>query len=148
MKKWASPAVERTDREPWVDVRRTVVRCSMYSRVRTFIVTGCTVLTSLGSGAHVGDAQELQGIIGSYYPTQLVPGQTNVLNLATTRSPIQSIEITPSKGIMVTGMKQRDLHQGAIWWQVTITVAKDAAPGPRRLVAVQPTGRTAPVTLM
>jgi hypothetical protein len=121
----------------------------MYSRVRTFILTGCTVLASLGPGAHVGDAQEPQSIIGSYYPTQLIPGQTNVLNVAMgARNPIQSIEITPSTGIMVTGMKQRDLHQGAIWWEFTIAVAKDATPGPRMLVAVQPTGRTIPVTLM
>jgi hypothetical protein len=121
----------------------------MYSRARTFILTGCTVLACLGPGAHVGDAQEPQIIIGSYYPTQLVPGQTNVLNVAMgARNPVQSIEITPSTGIMVTGTKQRDLHQGAIWWEFTIAVAKDAAPGPRTLVAVQPTGRTAPVTLM
>lgn len=120
----------------------------MYSSVRTFIVAGCAVLASLAPGAHVGNAQEVQGLIGSYYPTQLVPGQTTVLNLATGRTPVQSIEITPSTGITVTGLKPRDLSQGSVWWEVTIAVAKDAAPGPRTLVAVQSTGRTAPVTVM
>ncbi len=121
----------------------------MYSRVRTLIVTGCTVLAFLVPVVHVGDAQEVPGVIGSYYPTQLIPGQTNVLNVAMgARNPVQSIEITPSTGIMVTGMKKRDLHQGSIWWEFTITVSKDAAPGPRKLVAVQPTGRTAPATIM
>jgi hypothetical protein len=119
----------------------------MSSRVRTFIVTGCTVLALLGPAAHVGDAQAVPGVIGSYYPTQLAAGQTTVVNLATSRIPIQSIEITPSAGMMVVDMKQRDLNQGAIWWAVSIAVAKDAAPGPRMLVAVQPTGRTAPITL-
>jgi len=121
----------------------------MYSRIRTFIVTGCTVLAFLGPVAHLGDAQEVPGVIGSYYPTQLIPGQTNVLNVAMgARNPVQSIEITPSTGIMVTGMKERDLHQGSIWWEFTLAVAKDAAAGPRKLVAVQPPGRTAPVTIM
>ena len=74
----------------------------MYSRIRAFIVTGCTVLAFLGPVAHAGDAQEAPGVIGSYYPTQLIPGQTNVLNVAMgARNPVQSIEITPSSGITI-----------------------------------------------
>ena len=46
-------------------------------------------------------------------------------------------------------MTSRDLNQGSVWWEFNIAVAKDAAPGPRTLVAVQQqTGRTAPVALM
>jgi hypothetical protein len=102
----------------------------------------------LGAGAHAGNAQPVPGVIGSYYPTQLVPGQATVLHLALGRNnPVQSIEITPSTGITVSGMTSRDLNQGSVWWEFTVTVAKDAAPGPRTLVAVQQTGRTAPVTL-
>jgi hypothetical protein len=63
-------------------------------------------------------------------------------------NPVLSIEITPSAGVTVTGMTSRDLYQGSLWWEFTIDVARDAAPGPRTLVAVQQRGRTAPVTLM
>ncbi len=120
----------------------------MRSRTRTCIVAAWTVLAFLGAAAHVGYAQPVQGVIGSVYPTQLIPGQTTVLHVALGRNnPVQSIEITPSAGIMVTGTASRDLNQGSVWWEFTLLVAKDAAPGPRTLVAVQQTGRTAPVTL-
>jgi hypothetical protein len=130
----------------------------MYSRVSTLIVTGCVVLAFVGPSARVGEAQVPRAILesvypprvlGDYYPTQLVPGQTNVLHVATgAQNQIQSIEITPSTGITVTGMKARNLGQGAAWWEFTIAVAKDAAPGPRMLVAQMATGvRTAPGTL-
>ena len=117
--------------------------------VRTSVMTGCIALTVLGAAPRVSDAQQVPGVIGSYYPTQLIPGQTTVLHLALGRNnPVQSIEITPSTSITVTGMNSRDLNQGSIWWEFTVNVARDAAPGPRTLVAVQQTGRTAPVTLM
>ena len=116
--------------------------------VRAMVRSGCLVLASLGAGAHVGSAQAVQGVIGSYYPTQLIPGQATTLHLALGRNnPVQSIEITPPAGITVTDMTSRDLNQGSVWWEFTVNVAKDAAPGPRTLVAVQQTGRTAPVTL-
>lgn len=114
---------------------------------RTMVRTGCLLLT-LGAGAHASSAQQVQGVIGSVYPTQLIPGQATMLHLALGRNnPVQSIEITPSTGITVSGMTSRDLNQGSVWWEFTVTVAKDAAPGQRTLVAVQQTGRTAPVTL-
>ncbi len=116
--------------------------------VRTVVRNGCLVLTVLGASAHAGHAQEVRGVIGSYYPAQLIPGQATVLHVALGRNnPVQSIEITPSAGITVTGMTARDLNQGSIWWEFTVNVARDAAAGPRTLVAVQQTGRTAPVTL-
>jgi hypothetical protein len=123
----------------------------MDSRVRVLILIGCTALAFLGPGARASNAQEAEAVIGSYFPTQLVPGETNVLHLATpARNPaqnIQSIEIIPSTGIMVTGMTQRNLGQGALWSAFTVVVAKDAAPGPRMLVAVLPMGKSAPVTI-
>jgi len=120
----------------------------MRSRARICIVAACTVLTFLGAAARVGYAQPLQGVIGSVYPTQLIPGQTTVLHVALGRNnPVRSIEITPSAGIMVTATASRDLNQGSVWWEFTLVIAKDAAPGPRTLVAVQQNGRTAPVTL-
>ena len=94
-------------------------------------------------------AQETPGVIGSYYPSQLARGRTTVLNLALGRNnPVTSIEITPSAGITVQSTANRDLNQGSIWYTFTVNVAADAAPGPRTVVAVQRTGRTAPVTVM
>jgi hypothetical protein len=114
--------------------------------IPTLAVFTCVAL--IGS-AHVGHAQQVQGVIGSIYPTQLMPGERNVLHIALGRNnPVQSIEITPSTGITVSDMSSRDLNQGSVWWEFTVTVAKDATPGPRMLVAVQQTGRTAPVTML
>jgi hypothetical protein len=121
----------------------------MRSRARVFIVICFAVLASIGSGSYVGGAQEPPGTLGSYFPTQLIPGETTVLYVSTAaRSPIESIEIAPSAGISVTGMKRRDNNQGGIWYEFTVAVAKDAAPGTRMLVGVQRTGRTAPVMLL
>jgi hypothetical protein len=72
-----------------------------------------------------------------------------VVHLALGRNnPVQAVEITPSAGVTVSDMKFRDLNQGSVWWEFTVTVARDAAPGPRTLVAVQQSGRTAPVTVL
>lgn len=121
----------------------------MRSLLRSLTATACVVYACLGPGVSISGAQARgPAVIGSYFPTQLVPGQANVLHVAMVRNnPVLSLEITPSDGITVTGMTSRDLFQGAVWWEFTIDVAKDAAPGPRMLVAVQQTGRTAPVTL-
>jgi hypothetical protein len=78
-----------------------------------------------------------------------MPGQSTSVHVALARNnPVQSIEITPSTGIAVSDLKFRDLNQGSVWWEFTVTVARDAAPGPRALVAVQQNGRTAPVSLL
>ena len=99
--------------------------------------------------AHISYAQQVPGVIGSVYPTQLMPGQSTSVHVALGRNnPVQSIEITPSTGVTLSDMKSRDLNQGSVWWEFTVTLAKDAAPGPRALVAVQQNGRTAPVTLL
>jgi hypothetical protein len=99
--------------------------------------------------AHVSSAQQAPGAIGSVYPTQLMPGQSTSVHIALPRvNPVQSIEITPSAGLTVSDMKSRDLNQGSVWWEFTVTVAKGATPGPRTLVAVQQNGRSAPVTLL
>ena len=93
-------------------------------------------------------AQEVPGVVGSIYPTQLVRGQSTVLHLALGRNnPVQALEFTPADGITVTGTSSRDLNQGSVWWEFTVNVAANAAPGPRTLVVVQERGRTAPATL-
>jgi hypothetical protein len=123
----------------------------MDARARIVIVTTSALLIALGPGARVSRAQQPPNpaFMGSVFPTQLVRGQTNALHVALPRNnPVQQLEIMPSAGITVTKTMSRDLNQGSVWWEFTIDVAKDAAPGPRTLVAVQQNGRTPPVTLM
>ena len=120
-------------------------------RRRSFRIAGSGALAcvALIGVAQISYAQQVPGVIGSVYPTQLMPGQGTVVHVALARNnPVQSIEITPSTGVTVSDMKSRDLNQGSVWWEFTVTVAKDASPGPRALVAVQQNGRTAPVTLL
>ena len=108
----------------------------------------CIALATLTLAA-VAHAQEVPGAVGSVYPTQLVRGQSNVLHVALGRNnPVKALEFTPADGITVTRTDSRDLNQGSVWWEFAITVAPNAAPGPRTLVVVQERGRTAPVTLM
>jgi hypothetical protein len=112
-------------------------------------VSGALACVALIGFAQISSPQQAPGVIGSVYPTQLRPGQSTSVHIALGRNnPVQSIEITPSTGVTVSDMKSRDLNQGSVWWEFTVTVAKDAAPGPRALVAVQQNGRTVPVTLL
>src|SRR5262245_56268447 len=123
----------------------------MAVRRRRFGIEVSRVLACLAfiGTAQISFAQQAPGVIGSVYPTQLIPGQRTSVHVALGRNnPVQSIEITPSAGITVSDMTSRDLNQGSVWWEFTVTLAKDVAPGPRTLVAVQQTGRTAPVTLL
>jgi hypothetical protein len=116
---------------------------------RRFFIGACAAIALLGGTAQTAGAQQMPGVIGSIYPTQLVRGQSNVVHLALGRNnPVQAIEITPSAGVTVSDMKFRDLNQGSVWWEFTVAVARDAAPGPRTLVAVQQSGRTAPVAVL
>jgi hypothetical protein len=122
----------------------------MYSGTRSFIVISVMLLAFLVPAAPVSHAQGLNGIIENYYPTQLPLGQTIVLNVAMNggrANPIQSVEISPSTGVTVGALKAGIPSEGVVWFEIPITVAKDAAPGKRTLVAVQMSGRTLPVTL-
>jgi hypothetical protein len=122
---------------------------SVSRRRFTIAALGALVFVLFVGVAHVSYAQQAPGVIGSVYPTQLMPGQSTAVHIALGRNnPVQSIEITPSTGVTVTDVKFRDLNQGSVWWEFTVTVAKDAPAGPRTLVAVQQNGRTAPVTLL
>jgi hypothetical protein len=122
----------------------------MDSRPRFMLILMSAVCVTLGPAARVSRAQQPPGqtTIGSYFPTQLMPGRTTVLHVALGRNnPVQRLEIAPAQGITVTKTTSRDLNQGSVWWEFTIDVAKDATPGPRTLVAVQQNGRSAPVTI-
>jgi len=122
----------------------------MYSGFRVRVVGWMFVvcLTTVQAGY---SQDVITNVIEGYFPAQLVRGQTTVLNLAFNQGvqdPLQSIEISPSAGITIGAPKEGVLHQAVLWWEVPVTVAKDATPGPRTLVAVRPSGRTVAVSVM
>jgi hypothetical protein len=120
----------------------------MYAGPRSFIVIGFTFLACLGPGVHFSEGQQIR--IEGFFPRQLPLGQATVINVAVpSRDAIQAAEIAPSSGVKVSGIKLGQNIQGALRWsELTIDVAKDAAPGNRALVLLMPMGRTAPVTIM
>ena len=122
----------------------------MQSNIRTSMIVAAAMLALFATAF----AQGAIGAIEGFYPTQLNPGQTTIFNLAINVGrnggpmPLQSLEIVPSAGVTVGALKGGDeVREGVLWWTVPVTVAKDAAPGTRTLVAVRPDGRTQPVTL-
>jgi hypothetical protein len=116
-------------------------------RFKRFIVVGLAVLAVLGPGAHLGEAQQIR--VEGAFPRQLQRGQATLINVAVpNRDDIQAVEISPSAGVRVSGIKRGENFQGALTWsELTIEVADDAAPGNRTLVLVLPMGRTAPVAI-
>ena len=85
-------------------------------------------------------------------PKQIVRGQTTVVHVAIpSREVFQGAEVSPAAGVTVaavSNLKKSELSQNVAWWDVTINVAADAAPGPRSLVLLMPTGRTTAATLV
>ena len=93
----------------------------------------------------VSHAQGLPNVIEGYFPTQLVAGQSNVLHLGIPgRNDVTAVEIEPAAGITVKDIKKGDVREGSLFWDVTVDVAADAAPGNRTIVAVNKMGRTRP----
>ena len=123
----------------------------MHSGPSRSIVVGFTVLALLGPWARAADAQQPPSIEIAV-PNQLVRGQTNVIHLAIpSRETFQGAEVSPSAGVTVSGVtnfKRAELSQNVAWWDVTIAVASDAAPGNRSLVLLMTAGRTAPTTVI
>ena len=102
----------------------------------------------LGLGASVGEAQQ-QVTIESVIPGQMPRGQATVVNVAVPGRDlmVQGAEIAPAAGVTVSGIKRAVESQGIAWWEFTVDVAADAAPGNRTLVLVLPAGRTLPVSV-
>jgi hypothetical protein len=95
-------------------------------------------------------AQGLTGWIENYYPTQVAPGQTTTLNVAINggrNNMLMSVEVMPSTGVTVGMLKPSEVREGVIWWQVPITVAKDAPAGKRTLVGTTQMGKLLPVDI-
>jgi hypothetical protein len=86
------------------------------------------------------------------FPKQLVRGQSTIVHVAVpSRELFQGAEVSPAAGVTVgavANLKKSELSQNVAWWDVTLNVARDAAPGPRSLVLVMPTGRTTAATLL
>jgi hypothetical protein len=104
-----------------------------------------SVVSVLGQGA-----QQPQARIETVYPRHVARGQTTVINVAIpSRDAVQAAEISPSTGVTVSGIKGTgsETEQAVGWWEITLDVAKDAAPGDRSLVLVMRMGRTAPTTI-
>ena len=117
---------------------------------RSFVI-GLTILAALGSGARVAEAQQTPAIEFAF-PNQLVRGQTSVIHIAVpSREMFQGAEVSPAAGVTigsVANSKKSELSQNVAWWDVTVTVARDAAAGSRSLVLVTAAGRSTPTNLV
>jgi len=93
--------------------------------------------------------QPPQVIIETVYPGHVPRGRTTVINVAVpSRDTVKAAEISPSTGVTVSGFKgsSSESEQAIGWWEITLDVAKDAAPGDRSLILVMQMGRTTPAT--
>ena len=103
---------------------------------RSMIVFGITLVACLGPGARFSGAQQPVRI-ETVYPRHVARGQTTVINVAIVSADVvQAAEISPSTGVTVSGIKGSgsETEQDIGWWEITLDVAKDAAPGDRSLV--------------
>jgi hypothetical protein len=120
----------------------------MYRGSRFSIAIGLSFLACFGPAAYVSEAQAPQGVIEGLFPTQLAPGQTIVLNAGVPgRNEVTGAEVSPATGVTVSGIKRGEVKQGITWWDISVMVARDAAPGARTLMLTGPMVRTAPRTL-
>jgi hypothetical protein len=115
----------------------------MHSAVRALIVVGCATVALVGPVQRDSRAQGFPPVIEGLYPTQMPVGQTTVLYLGVPRANVvKSVEFAPAAGLTVSGIKEGDFKTGMAWWEVTVVVAADAAPGNRALTIVGSAGRT------
>ena len=89
--------------------------------------------------------------VETLYPRHAAPGRMTVINVAIP-SPdmVTAAEISPPAGVTVSGVKGigSGSEQNIGWWEVTLDVARDAAPGDRSLVLMMRRGgRTAPAMI-
>ena len=105
----------------------------------------------LSVGVVLGQAPQRPLVrIESVYPRHAARGQTTVINVAIpSRDLVESAVISPSTGVTVSGLKgtSSETEQAIGWWEITLDVAQDAAPGDRSLVLVMKAGPTAPSTI-
>src|SRR5207344_3172653 len=106
----------------------------MQSVSRHFVAVAFMVVACLGLSARASHAQGLPGVLEGLFPTQLPPGQTTVLHAGLPgRNEVTAVEIVPAAGVTITNIKRGDTREGATLWDITVDVAKDAAPGARTI---------------
>jgi len=117
-------------------------------RHRVCATVGVSLLGAVSLFAQAAQQQSIRP--ETFYPRHAGRGQTTVINVAVpSPTPVQSAEVSPPDGVMVTGIKGTGSgsEQNIGWWEVSLDVAKDAMPGDRSLVLVLQRGRTMPVTI-
>jgi hypothetical protein len=114
----------------------------------------CTVgglaFSLLAAAAASGQDAAPQIRIETVYPRYAARGRTTVINVALpSRDAVQAAEIAPATGVTVSAINGRgsETEQAVGWWEITLDIGSDAAPGDRSLVLVTPMGRTAPATI-
>ena len=88
--------------------------------------------------------------VETVYPRHVARGQSTVINVAVpSRDTVLAAEVSPSTGVTVSNLKgtSSESEQAIGWWEITLNVAKDAAPGDRSLILVMKMGRAAPTTI-
>lgn len=118
-------------------------------RHRVCAVIGISV-SLLAPVSVFGQAAQRQITVETMYPHHAAPGRTTVVSVAVPgQDRVQTVEISPSTGVTVSGIKGAgsETEQAIGWWEITLDVAKDAAPGDRSLVLLMRMSRTAPVTI-
>lgn len=90
--------------------------------------------------------------IENLFPEQLPRGQTTAVNVAIqSREVFTGADVSPGVGVTIARVENArppEDSQGVAWWRVTITVAPDAAPGPRSLTLLTAAGRTLPAAVV
>jgi len=112
---------------------------------------GCAVICIAWSLSAVSvQGQGAQIRTEGTYPRYAPRGQTTVINVAVpSPEAVQAAEVSPAAGVTVASIKgtTSGSEQNVGWWEITLAVAADAAPGDRSLVLVMPKGRTQPTTV-
>lgn len=121
----------------------------MQGRLVHVVVGAAFFLLAVSMGSAFAQGAQLR--VETLYPRHAPPGRATVINVAVpSPDAVQGAEVSPSAGVTVAGIKGHGSgsEQNIGWWEITLEVANDAAPGDRSLVLVMRTaGRTAPVAL-
>jgi hypothetical protein len=117
----------------------------MRSRPLRSTVVALALLAGLVPIVRPVHAQQVPAI-ETAFPRQLIRGQTTVIHVAIpSREMFTGADVSPAAGVTVaavSNLKKAELSQNIAWWDVTVNVARDAAPGPRTLVLLMPAGKT------
>jgi hypothetical protein len=100
-------------------------------------------------GVNGQGVQPLSIRIEGMYPRFAPRGRATVINVAVpSAEAVRAAEITPATGVTVSAIQGSGSgsEQNVGWWEVTLDVSSDAAPGDRALVLVLPGARTMPAT--